>query len=159
MFDRLKQRFLQRRMRQYAGDPHRVLPAAIVPPESGSSEAPGERAAHSISEMTLDEKIDYLSGTDTFAVKGLPRLGLPFIYMADATSGVCGFGEATGFPAAVALAATWDRGLIHQVGEAIGEECRAKGAGILLGPGVEHREGPYLREEFRVFGGGPLPCR
>ncbi len=155
MFDKLKQRFLQRRMRQYAGDPHRVLPAGIVPPESGFSEAPGERAARIISDMTLDEKIDCLSGTDTFAVKGLPRLGLPSIYMADATSGVCGLGEATGFPAAVALAATWDRGLLHQVGEAIGEECRAKGAGILLGPGVNIARVPTCGRNFEYLGEDP----
>src|SRR6185503_12280646 len=45
-------------------------------------------------------------------------------------------GKATAFPVAIARGATWDPALEERVGEAIGDEIRAKGASVLLAPTI-----------------------
>jgi len=158
MLDRLQQRFLQGMMRRVVGNYHKTIPADTATPHGGDLKDAQKRAEGLITEMTLTEKIDYLSGIDSFAIKGIPRLNIPRIYCADATSGVRCFGDATGFPSGVALASSWNRELIERIGDAIGKECRAKGASILLGPGVNIARVPTWKK-LRVHGRGSLSCR
>jgi len=58
--------------------------------------------------MTLEEKIDMLGGVDGFFIRGIPRLGLPPLKMADGPIGVRNFGPATAMAGGIALAATWN---------------------------------------------------
>src|SRR5215468_6695856 len=65
-----------------------------------------------IAKMTLEEKIDYIGGTG-FAVRAMPRLGLPAFEMSDGPFGTrsnAGFPSTT-YAAGIALAASWDREL------------------------------------------------
>jgi len=69
------------------------------------------------------------------------RLGVPALRLADASQGfrptdMDNMGTTTSFPCLLALAATWDESLVRQMGSAIAEEFRGKGANVLLGPGV-----------------------
>src|SRR5437588_7347465 len=89
-----------------------------------------------LSRMTLEEKIDMLGGVDGFFIRGLARLGLPRLKMADGPIGVRNDGPATVMAAGIALAATWDSDLAQRVGREIGRDARAKGVHFLLGPGV-----------------------
>ena len=43
---------------------------------------------------------------------------------------------ATCFPVATVLASSWDVELLHEVGRALGRECRAEDVAMLLGPGL-----------------------
>ena len=63
---------------------------------------------------------------------------------------------ATCFPPAVATAATWDRSLLRRMGEALGEEARALGVGVLLGPGVNLKRSPLGGRNFEYFSEAPL---
>ena len=82
-----------------------------------------ERVKDLIARLTLDEKVGLMS----HPAKGVPRLGIPaYNYWSEALHGVARNGRATVFPQAIGMAATWDRDLIKQVGDAIGDEARAK---------------------------------
>ena len=46
------------------------------------------RARELVGRMTLEEKIDYIGGYNTFFIRSVPRLGIPEIRMADGPQGV-----------------------------------------------------------------------
>ena len=77
------------------------------------------------SRLTEQEKLSLLTGT-YFTSQPIPRLGLDGIAMADAGQGVRGGmdstqGPATLFPAGVTTGCSWDRALMRQIGQAIGD--------------------------------------
>ncbi|MFE8005119.1 glycoside hydrolase family 3 C-terminal domain-containing protein [Streptomyces sp. NPDC057418] len=75
--------------------------------------------------LTLDERIAMLH---QFA-PAVERLGIgPFRTGQEALHGVAWMGPATVFPQAVGLGATWNDELVRRVGEAVGDEVRAKRA-------------------------------
>jgi len=82
-----------------------------------------ERAKDLVGRLTLEEKI----GLMNHPAHGIPRLNIPaYNYWNEALHGVARNGRATVFPQAIAMAATWDKDLIHQVATAISDEGRAK---------------------------------
>ncbi|MEU0265158.1 glycoside hydrolase family 3 N-terminal domain-containing protein [Nocardioides sp. NPDC006303] len=64
--------------------------------------------------------------------------------------------RATCFPAATALAATWDTELVGRVAAAIGAEAKANGASLLLGPGVNIKRSPLGGRGFEYYSEDPL---
>jgi beta-glucosidase len=82
-----------------------------------------ERAKDLVRRLTLEEKV----GLMNHPAQGVPRLNIPgYNYWSEALHGVARNGRATVFPQAIAMAATWDKELIHRVATAIGDEGRAK---------------------------------
>ena len=75
-------------------------------------------------------------------VPGIPRLGIPAQWQADAGIGVASQGgaprkrERTALPSNLAIAASWDRALAERGGAMIGAEARASGFNVLLAGGV-----------------------
>jgi beta-glucosidase len=63
---------------------------------------------------------------------------------------------ATCFPPAVASGSTWDPGLLRRMGEALGDECRAMGVQVLLGPGINLKRTPLGGRNFEYFSEDPL---
>jgi beta-glucosidase len=120
-----------------------------------------------ISQMTIEEKASMCSGLDFWHLKGIERLGIPSILATDGPHGLrkqkgkanqAGLRDtvpAVCFPTASALAATWDRDLIYQVGVALGEECRAEGVGVILGPGANIKRSPLCGRNFEYFSEDP----
>ncbi len=119
--------------------------------------------------MTLDEKIAFIGGDRDFFIRPLPRLNLPEVYMVDATQGVhirdkfrdvdlseYRLEKSTAFPCPILLAATWNPELSYRYAEAIGEECRAGGIGILLGPGINNYRHAQCGRNFEYFGEDPV---
>ena len=83
--------------------------------------------------MTLDEKV--LQMEDGFGGRNqrengspaIPRLDIPaYDFWNEALHGVARAGEATVFPQAIGLAATWDTNMMHRVADTISTEARAK---------------------------------
>ena len=108
-----------------------------------------------LSQMTLEEKIDYIGGVDGFYVRAIPRLKLPALKMADGPLGVRNYGLSTAYPGGTALAATWDPDLVRRVGESIGREARARGVHIMLGPGLNIYRAPMAGRDFEYYGEDP----
>ncbi|MDR3145057.1 MAG: glycoside hydrolase family 3 C-terminal domain-containing protein [Treponema sp.] len=82
-----------------------------------------ERIRDLISRMTLEEKVSQLS----YDSPSVDRVGIPkYNWWNECLHGVARAGFATVFPQAIALAATFDEGLVRQVAEAISDEARAK---------------------------------
>jgi beta-glucosidase len=90
------------------------------------------------------------------------RLGIPIIAFDEALHGLVREG-ATSFPQAIALAATWDTGLMHTVATAIAQETKARGIRDILTPVVNiasdvrwgrteetYGEDPYLSSAMGV---------
>ena len=76
-----------------------------------------------IRRMSLAEKVQQISA----GTPAIPRLGIPaYDFANEALHGVCGAGTATVFPQVIGMAATWDTPLIHDEGDVIATEARAK---------------------------------
>jgi beta-glucosidase len=103
-----------------------------------------DRVNSILSQMTLDEKLSYISGVGfpnpigVFNVKPIPHLGLPVIYGIDGSVGFVGQGlpPGTRYPAGQLLASTWNPQRAFEEGLAQGREARARGAHRILGPAV-----------------------
>lgn len=94
-----------------------------------------DRAADLVAKMTLQEKIDYISGyQDGFHLRPIERLGLPEIRLADGPQGVRNNTRSTLFACGIAAAATWNEDLAYEMGKALGQDSRARGVHFLLGP-------------------------
>lgn len=115
-----------------------------------------ERAAAIVSRMTLQEKIDYISGyKDGFHLRPIQRLGIPEIRLADGPQGVRNNTKSTLFACGVAAAASWDEELAYRMGEALGQDSRARGVHVLLGPGVNICRSPLCGRNFEYMGEDP----
>ena len=88
-------------------------------PSEGKSAA--ARAAAVLAAMTLEEKLEFVTGYKSLGIHALPRHGLPSVWMTDATSGPRSYGPTTAFPSAVAMAATWDTDLVAEAADHIAE--------------------------------------
>jgi len=99
---------------------------AQVPPDApfrNPDLAPDKRAADLVSRMTLDEKVLQMQNS----APAIPRLEIPaYDWWNEALHGVARAGEATVFPQAIGLAATWDSELQHRIADVISTEARAK---------------------------------
>jgi beta-glucosidase len=82
-----------------------------------------KRAADLVSRMTLEEKVLQMQNS----APAIPRLNIPaYDWWNEALHGVARAGEATVFPQAIGLAATWDTDLMGRVADTISTEARAK---------------------------------
>lgn len=120
-----------------------------------------------ISEMTLEEKTALLSGKDFWHLKGVERLGIPEIMVTDGPHGLrkqAGTSDhlglnasvpATAFPTAAATACSFDRELIYEMGEALGEMCQQEDVAVILGPGTNIKRSPLCGRNFEYFSEDP----
>ncbi|MFB6611465.1 glycoside hydrolase family 3 C-terminal domain-containing protein [Agromyces sp. NPDC056379] len=125
-------------------------------------------AADIVAQLTLEEKAALTSGASFWTTQGVERAGIPSIVLTDGPHGVrlqkgsadhLGIGDsvpATCFPPAVALGSTFDSELLERVGTALGEEARAEGVGVLLGPGVNIKRSPLCGRNFEYLSEDPI---
>lgn len=115
------------------------------------------RVADLMSRLTLDEKISLLAGATSMTSHAIPRLGIPELRMTDGPTGVRSpeGNPATVFPVGVAIAATWNPALAHEVGGAIAEEARGYGASVLLAPTVNIVRTPRWGRNFETYSEDP----
>ncbi len=82
-----------------------------------------KKAEALVAQMTVEER----AGQLRYEAPAIPRLGVPaYNWWNEALHGVARAGKATVFPQAIAMAASFDTQLIHDVAEVISEEGRAK---------------------------------
>lgn len=114
-----------------------------------------DRAAEIVAQMTLEEKIAYVGGYEDWYIRPVERLGLPAIKMVDGPQGVRNNTRSTLYPSGVAAASTWDRELIGLMGIALGQDARARGVHVLLGPGANIYRSPMCGRNFEYLGEDP----
>ena len=127
-------------------------------PFQNTTLATEERVDDLIKRMTLEEKIDLLSGYNDFYLHPCERLGIPAFKLADGPLGVASwglFGRATAFPSALSLAASWNKNLAEKTGAMYAQEWRARGIHFLLAPGVNNYRASKGARNFEYFGEDP----
>lgn len=114
-----------------------------------------------LAQMTLQEKVAMLAGTNGWYTEPIERLGIPSLKMTDGPNGARGAGSLTGgvkttcFPAGISLASTWNTELVERVGQALAHEARMKGSQVLLGPTVNIQRSPLGGRNFEGFSEDP----
>ena len=122
-----------------------------------------------LSRLTLEEKVSLVHANSTFSVAGVPRLGIPELWMDDGPLGVreevgVGFRNmnrtddfATAMPATLGLAATFNTNLANAYGAVIGQEAKQRGKNIMLGPSLNIQRTPLCGRNFEYMGEDPYP--
>ena len=120
-----------------------------------------------LKELTLEEKCALLSGAETFKTRGMPKHGIPQIWLSDGPHGLrkqAGESDhlglnpsvpATCFPTASAIANSWDAALGEEIGAALGEEAAAQEVSVVLGPGLNMKRNPLCGRSFEYFSEDP----
>lgn len=139
-----------------------------IPTYLNDSKPIEERVQDALSRMTLEEKVKLCYAQGKFSSHGVPRLGIPEIWMSDGPHGVreeiqwnswsnAGWtnDSCTAFPALTCLAATWNTEMSAIYGKAIGEEARYRKKDVLLGPGVNIYRTPLNGRNFEYMGEDP----
>jgi beta-glucosidase len=111
-------------------------------------------------QMTLQEKVSLLAGSDLWHTTPVERLGIPAMKVTDGPNGARGGGfidgvKAACFPAGIALASTWNTDLVQRVGQALGQEARTKDASVLLAPTVNIHRSPLNGRNFECYSEDP----
>lgn len=167
----------------YVGDtsPVQAQQATASRPWMNPSLTAEQRAVLLLPQMTRDEKLTLVFGyfaTDfpprqfkapegarngsAGYVPGVPRLGIPPQWQADAGIGVASQGgaprkrERTALPSGLATAATWNLDLAFRAGAMVGEEARASGFNVMLAGGVNLMREPRNGRNFEYGGEDPL---
>ena len=119
-----------------------------------------------MAQLSIEEKAALVAGADFWNTVSAP--GIRSIALADGPHGVrktrptgedFGLGESipsTCFPPATGIASSWNRELVERVGQALGEESRAQGVAVLLGPGINIKRSPLCGRNFEYFSEDPL---
>ncbi|NMO02089.1 beta-glucosidase [Gordonia sp. TBRC 11910] len=118
-------------------DTELTTPAALLP-----------TARERIADLDLAAKAALTTGASFWFTTSDDAAGIPAVMLTDGPHGIrkqIGDGDALGlnnsvvaicFPPAVAMASSFDAGLIARVGDALGAQCVAESIGVLLGPGI-----------------------
>jgi beta-glucosidase len=138
-----------------------------------ASPAAAERAHDLVAQMTLEEKVELMSGDhnlpqlllDAFVYRhynrvpypagGNARLGVPPVKFCDGPRGVVA-GHATCFPVSMQRGASFDPDLERRVGEAIGAEVRALGGNYFGGVCINLMRHPAGGRAQETFGEDPF---
>ena len=121
-----------------------------------------------IKELTLDEKIGMIHGDGLFQTKGVERLGIPPLKMADGPMGVRkdfkndrweDIGQSYDFvtyhPCNAAVAATWNPNMARDLGDSLGQEARGRKKDVILAPGINIVRSPFGGRNFEYLSEDP----
>ena len=113
-----------------------------------------------IKDLTLEEKIELLSGFDAWQTNKIDRLGIPSIKMSDGPNGVRGDGNSgkssACFPCAISIGSSWNLNLINTLGEELASEAKLKDVDVLLGPTINIHRHPLGGRHFECFSEDPF---
>ena len=145
-----------------------VNAGAAIPVYQDETRPLDERVEDALSRMTLQEKANMIHAQGKFSSAGVPRLGIPYLWMSDGPHGIraeinwndWGYSNRTNdsitaFPALTALAATWNPDLSFAYGNALGEEALYREKDVMLGPGVNIYRTPLNGRNFEYMGEDP----
>lgn len=126
------------------------------------------RVQDALSRMTLEEKVRLCTAQSKFSSHGVPRLGIPELWMSDGPHGVretllwddwspagCTNDSCVAFPALTCLAATWNPEMSALYGRSLGEEARYRRIDVMLAPGCNIYRTPFNGRNFEYLGEDP----
>ena len=118
--------------------------------------------------LTLEEKIGMIHGAGLFRTKGVERLGIKPLKMADGPMGVrnefpddswvpYGYSDdyVSYLPCNTSLASTWNRELAYKEGYVLGNEARGRGKDVILAPGINIIRSPLCGRNFEYMSEDP----
>ncbi len=131
-------------------------------PYGGTNQELEQKVDQILKQLTIEEKVAMCSGGD-FGFKGISRLNIPNVRCTDGPRGPNAQAGTTAFPSGVLFGATWNPQIVEKAGKVMGEETRALGRGVLLGPACNilrdplggrffeyYTEDPYLNSAITV---------
>ncbi|KAK0461743.1 glycoside hydrolase family 3 protein [Desarmillaria tabescens] len=106
--------------------------------------------------LTLNDKVKLLTGLGWWHTEAIPHANIESMRMSDGPNGVRGTQYFNGvpsscFPSSTGLGSSFDLELAYKIGEALGDECRAKSCHILLAPTVNTQRSPLGGRGFESF--------
>lgn len=129
-------------------------------PDVAADDRPRARATDLLDELSLDQRSALTAGSDAWHTTAIPDAGIARVKMTDGPIGARGDGRsgerALCLPCGSTLGATWDPDLLVEVGVALGQEARTKGAQVLLGPTVNLHRHPLGGRHFESYSEDPL---
>src|SRR5437773_7975179 len=132
---------------------------ALVRSDAFSPEAADRLLAHGIGEITRigattglrpRERAAFTNAIQRYLVEQT-RLGIPAIVHEESTAGLCAR-DATQFPQAIGLAATWDPPLVERIGAVIRDQMVATGARHTLAPVLDVARAPRRGRVEATYG-------
>lgn len=113
-----------------------------------------------LKQLTDEEKIKLIAGIDFWHTHKVERLGIPSLRMSDGPNGLRGTKFFNGVPAAcfpcgTGLASTFNKELLTEAGQLMGDEAQHRGAHIILGPTTNMQRGPLGGRGFESFSEDP----
>ncbi|KAH6896530.1 glycoside hydrolase superfamily [Thelonectria olida] len=115
--------------------------STATPPTADEWKKASRKAHTVVSQLNITEKIGLVTGGYTQpslpcvgAIGGLEQIGFDGLCFSDGPAGYARSDGVSVFSSGITAAATWDRDLIYKRAVALGEEFRAKGAHVYLGP-------------------------
>ena len=114
-----------------------------------------------LDELTLEEKVQLLTGRDFWNTWPIEKIGLRRMLVSDGPSGVRGEvwderSPSLNLPSATALGSAWDPSLAHRYGAAAAVEARRKGVDVVLGPTINLHRSPLGGRHFEAFSEDPV---
>ena len=113
-----------------------------------------------LKQLSLEEKIQILSGYDAWYTNSIERLNIPSLKMSDGPNGVRGDGKSgepsACFPCAISVGSTWNLELVNELGKELAKEAKAKGVDVLLGPTINIHRHPLGGRHFECFSEDPF---
>ncbi|GAB0107120.1 glycoside hydrolase family 3 C-terminal domain-containing protein [Nocardia sp. JMUB6875] len=114
-----------------------------------------------LAKLDLPAKIRLISGANFFRFAGDSSIGLAEMPVSDGPSGVRGEqwderDPSVSLPSGTALAATWDRDLLTEIGALIAAEARRKDVYAVLGPTINLHRSPLGGRHFECFSEDPM---
>ena len=111
--------------------------------------------------LSLDDKCRLVAGETNWRTRAYPDAGIPQLKMSDGPTGIRGEGfggdgtPGVAVPAGITLGASWDPGLLAQIGDLLGKEARRKRAHVVLGPTVNLHRTPVGGRTFECYSEDP----
>ncbi|MEO6014985.1 MAG: glycoside hydrolase family 3 C-terminal domain-containing protein [Devosia sp.] len=121
-----------------------------------------DRIRELVEQMTLEEQVSLLSGGDIWSLPAIPRLGIHPLRVTDGPNGARGGGSLIGgvksaaFPVGIALGASWNVDLVREIGAALADEVKSKGAHVSLAPTVNIHRSVTNGRNFECYSEDPV---
>jgi beta-glucosidase len=130
----------------------------MTPSTAASTDA---RLTDALAALTLEEKVQLLTGRDFWNTWPIEKIGLRRILVSDGPSGVRGEvwderDPSLNLPSATALASAWDPDIARRYGAAAAVEARRKDVDVVLGPTINLHRSPLGGRHFEAFSEDPV---